>query len=177
MVALTGLIGANGLHALDRMRAERAGREAARGVAADLRAVAQEARRTRRTLAVEFDLRGRALWRVVVDGNGNGVTAADILAGLDIARPWTMVVREGRATLDVPRDLPAADGAGVIAAGSDPVVLGAAPRLTFTARGTATSASIYVVGASGAIYVVRVLGTTQRVRLSCLGAGDAWEVC
>jgi hypothetical protein len=177
VLALAALVGANGLQALDAMRRERAGREAARGVASDLRALAQEARRLRRTVAVEFDLRTPGRWRVVDDGNGNGVTSVEIEAGVDRARPWRDVVREGHAVLDVPRDVPAADGEGVVRAGSAAVSLGAAPRLTFTPRGTASSASIYLVGPSQAVYAVRVLGTTQRIRLTCLSDAGAWEAC
>lgn len=177
VMAIVGLVGANGWHALDAMREERAGREAARGVVADIRAMAQESRRLRRALAVEFDLRDRPRWRLIDDGNGNGVTLADIAAGVDRARDWTPVVREGRAVLAVTRDVPSSDGAGVVRAGSAPVVLGAGTRLTVTPRGTASAASLYLAGPRGAMYVVRVLGTTQRIRLSCLAHDDTWSTC
>ena len=87
------------------------------------------------------------------------------------------MVREGRASLLVPRDLPSPDGGGTVAAGSPAVALGAAPRLTFTPRGTATSLSMYLTGPDGTVYAVRVLGTTQRMRLSCLSASGTWEIC
>lgn len=177
-LAFTGLLAAPAWSTLTSLREERAGREAARGVAADLRRLAHDTRRLRRAVAVEFDLRRVAHWRVLVDGNGNGVTSADITAGIDQPQtPWTPVFREGRARLAIERDLPDADGTGTLAAGSAPVRLGAAPRLTFTPRGTGTAGSLHVAGPDGRAYVVRVLGTTQRIRLLCLSADEIWEVC
>lgn len=159
-------------------RDARASREAARGLAADLRALAQHARTQRRSLAVEFDLGEPAQWRVIADGNGNGVTSADVAAGIDAPHsPWRLVFREGRARLAVGRELPSADGTTTIAAGSAPVQLGAMTRLLFTPRGTATAASIYVAGRGERAYAIRVLGSTQRIRLLCLGPHDEWEAC
>lgn len=159
------------------LRDERASREAARGLSADLRSIAQEARRQRRSLAVEFDLRAPERWRVLADGNGNGITSTDVSAGIDAPQtPWTLVFREGRARLAVTRDLPGADGSGVVPRGSTPIQLGASPRLVFTPRGTSGAASLYVAGRGDRAYAIRVLGTTQRVRLSCL-ASDVWEAC
>lgn len=144
----------------------------------DLRRVAQDARRQRRTLAVEFDLAGPAQWRVLADGNGNGVTAADLVSGIDAPQsPWRPAFREGRARLAVPRDVPDADGAGTVPAGSAPIQLGAAPRLVFTTRGTSSSGSMYVAGRGDRMYAIRVLGTTQRIRLVCLTGTETWESC
>jgi len=162
---------------LAELRDARASREAARGLSADLRSVAQAARLQRRSLAVEFDLRAPERWRVLADGNGNGVTSADVSAGIDAPRtPWTLVFREGSARLAVTRDLPGADGTGVVPRGSTPIQIGASPRLVFTPRGTGAAGSLYVAGRGDRAYAIRVLGTTQRIRLSCL-AGGAWEAC
>ena len=178
MLALTGIVAATGWSALASLREARAGREAARSVVADLRRVAHDARRLRRTLAVEFDLGAAPRWRVLADGNGNGVTSADIAAGIDKPHTrWTPVFREGRGRLAIDRDLPDADGTGTLPAGSAPVRLGVASRLTFTPQGTATAASLHVAGPDGQAYAVRVLGSTQRVRLLCLSADVTWEGC
>lgn len=162
---------------LAELREARASREAARGLSTDLRNVAQEARRQRRSLAVEFDLRAPERWRVLADGNGNGITSADVSAGIDAPQTtWRLVFREGRARLAVTRDLPGADGTGMLPSGSTPIQLGASPRLVFTPRGTSSAASLYVAGRGDRAYAIRVLGTTQRIRLSCLANG-AWEAC
>ena len=68
-----GLVAGGAWHALSEWRDTLASREAARGVVADLRQIAQDARRQRRSLGVEFDLQEPALWRVLGDGNGNGI--------------------------------------------------------------------------------------------------------
>jgi len=91
--------------------------------------------------------------------------------------PWTRVFREGRARLAIERSIPNADGTGTIAAGSAPVQLGAMTRLVVTPRGTATAASIYVAGTGDRVYAIRVLGSTQRIRLLCLSVSMDWEAC
>lgn len=144
----------------------------------DLRGVAQEARRQRRSLGVEFELGAPERWRVIADGNGNGVTTADMASGVDAPQtPWRLVFREGRARLAVTRDLPGADGTGTVPSGSAPVQLGASPRLMFTPRGTGASGSVYVSGGADRAFAIRVLGTTQRIRVVCLGRTDEWESC
>ncbi len=177
VLALTGIVSSAALHALGDLRDERAGREAARGVVADLRRVAQAARHARRALAIEFQPGDDAAWRVIADGNGNGVTMADVSAGIDVPEAWTPVFREGRASLAITRAVPDTDGSGSIAAGSAPVRFGVMPRVIFTPRGTATAGSIFVAGRGNRMYAIRVLGSTQRVRLLCLSQVDAWEAC
>ena len=178
VLALIGSVAAGGLRALSDLRDERAGREAARGVVADLRRLASAAREQRRALALEFDLRADPQWRILADGNANGVTSADIAAGVDVpSGPWTRVFREGRATFGIPRDVPDLDGDGIVASGGQPIRLGAVTRITATPRGTATAGSLYITGRGGRVYAVRLLGTTQRIRLSCLSRRDEWETC
>ena len=177
-IGLASVVGLGAWRALADLRDERAAREAAR-VEGDAPQVGHHAaRRLGQAHGVEIDATAPARWRVLVDGNGNGITTADISSGIDPPiTTWTWVFREGVARLAVERDLPAADDGGVIAAGSAPVRLGAVPRIVFTARGTSSAGSLYVAGAGGRAYAIRLLGTTQRVRLLCLGAGDTWEVC
>jgi type II secretory pathway pseudopilin PulG len=177
-LALIGVVSSGAWQALAELRDARASREAARGFATDLRGVAQEARRQRRSLAVEFRLAVPEQWRVIADGNGNGITAADVVSGVDAPQtPWRYVFREGRARLAVGRDLPGADGTGTLTSGSHPIQLGAVARLVFTPRGTGSAGSIYVAGRADRAYAIRVLGTTQRVRLVCLGSTGTWESC
>ena len=178
VLGLLAIVSGGAWRALGELGESRASREAARGLVADLRRVAEDARRQRRSLAVEFDLRAPERWRVLADGNGNGVTAVDISLGIDAPQtPWTLVFREGRARLAVTRDLPGADGEGTVPAGSAPIRLGVASRLVFTPRGTSGAGSVYVAGRGQRAYAIRVLGTTQRIRLSCLGSTGVWEVC
>jgi hypothetical protein len=115
--------------------------------------------------------------RVLADGNGNGVTTADIALGIDApVTAWTGVFRQGRGRLAVTRDLPSADGSGTVLQGSAPVQLGVSSRLVFTPRGTSSAGSLYVAGTGARAYAIRVLGTTQRIRMLCLARGG-WEAC
>ncbi|MBA2353612.1 MAG: hypothetical protein ACR2LU_03250 [Luteitalea sp.] len=178
VMALTTMVAANGWQALTALRDERAGREAARGLVLDLRRVAQDARRLQRALAVEFDAAGSGSIRVLADGNGNGVTSADIAAGTDAPlQAWRPAFREGRAALRINRVLPDSDGLGTLPAGSTPVRLGIQSRLHFTPRGTGNAGSLYLTGPRGHAYAIRVLGSTQRIRVLCLGAADTWDGC
>ena len=178
VLALLAVVSGGSWRTLGELRDARASREAARGLAADLRGIAQEARRQRRSLAVEFDLRVPERWRVLADGNGNGITATDLGAGIDApVTPWTAVFREGRARLAVTRDLPNADGSGMVPKGSAPIQLGVSSRLVFTPRGTSGAGSLYVAGRGERAYAIRVLGTTQRIRLLCLATAHVWEAC
>jgi hypothetical protein len=93
-----------------------------------------------------------------VDGNRNGVRTSDITAGVD------RLVQDARHLPELfPRVRIAfsQDGADL-----DPVQIGSTTLMSFTPAGTATSGSIYVRGADGSQYVVRVLGATGRVRVA-----------
>ena len=176
-MGLTLAVGLGAWRALGELRDERASREATRGVVAALRLVGLDARRLDQARAVEIELSPPARMRVLADGNGNGVTSSDIAAGIDpVVEPWRLLFREGSARLAIERDLPDASGAGVVTAGSSPVRLGVAARIVFTPRGTSNAGSLYVAGRGGRAYAIRLLGTTQRVRMLCL-THTTWEVC
>jgi hypothetical protein len=178
VLALVATVCGGAWRALAEVRDQRASREAARGVVADLRRAAQDARRLQRALAIEFDSLPAGRWRVLIDGNGNGVTSTDLAAGIDTPHSgWTPVFREGAASLAVSREVPDADGSGTLSAGSAPLRFGVATRVSFTPRGTSTSGSIYVAGRGDRMYAIRLLGSTQRVRLLCLSSDDTWESC
>jgi hypothetical protein len=86
------------------------------------------------------------------------VLARDILAGADA--PFQPPVRLGDLFAHVAIALA---GTGD---GADPVQLsGGARLLSFTPLGTATAGSIYVRGADGSQFAVRVVGATGRTRI------------
>lgn len=109
-----------------------------------------------------------------IDGNGNGVRAAEISTGIDkrdgpekrIGDDFPNVrfgLREG---------LPDADG--VRGTGTDGVRIGTARILTMSPDGTATSGTLYLRG-KRAQYAVRVLGATGRTRVLEFDTGrQAW---
>lgn len=99
-----------------------------------------------------------------VDGNGNGLRAADIQAGVDTplgsARQLGFDFRGVHFELAV--GIPDMDGVRNTAA--DGVRIGTARILTISPDGTATSGTLYVRGVR-AQYAVRVLGATGRTRV------------
>ena len=91
------------------------------------------------------------------DGNGNGIRAADIQAGVDpLIEPAT----------SLPEHFPGVDiGLAPNAPGANAVQLGGTNLLTFTPLGTATSGTIYIRDGEGSQWGVRVLGSTGRTRV------------
>jgi hypothetical protein len=180
-LALMLMAAAGLMEATRQLRAERAGREAARLLLHDLQRIARHARLREQTLAVELrqPLDAPAMMTVYADGNGNGVRGTEIAAGIDapLGAP-RLAFRDGTATLAIVASVPSADGTGVVAAGSSPVRFGIAPYISFSPRGTGPSGSVYVAGPTGAQYAIRVLGTTGRLRLSCFQTHrHLWSAC
>ena len=95
-------------------------------------------------------------FRMYLDGNGNGIRAADIAANVDPPLDSPMLLSD-----QFPGVAIAVSGS----AGSDPVRLGSTNILSFTPLGTSTTGSIYVRGREQSQYVVRILGTTGRTRI------------
>jgi type II secretory pathway pseudopilin PulG len=92
-----------------------------------------------------------------VDGNRNGVRTRDIDNGVDL--PLRDPIRLSDLFPNVALAL-SEDGAG-----GDPVQIGATTLMSFTPLGTATSGTIYLRGADGSQFAVRVLGATGRTRV------------
>ena len=140
--------------AVHRARTAAAARyRAAQMALARSRAVARSA-----SVALRFEAEGEDYTvAVFVDGDGNGVRAADILAGVD--PPLEPPVRLSALFPGVSIALSDDE------AGADPVHIGRTSLMSFTPAGTSTPGSIYVRGYDGTQLVVRVLGATGRARV------------
>jgi hypothetical protein len=115
--------------------------------------------------------------RLVLDGNDNGIRAADVDSGADPElRSLGRLGDHFRGVrFAVPWDCPGIDGSPGVAAGSDPLRFGAAGLLVFTPAGTASGGTAYLSGHAGAMLAVRVLAATGRVRLlSCTQSTRRW---
>jgi Tfp pilus assembly protein FimT len=107
--------------------------------------------------------------QLFIDGNRNGVRAADIAAGID--RPLRAEVRLSADFSGARIALDPQLGLGV-----DPIRLGGSSLLSFSPAGTATAGTVYVLGRDGTQLAVRVLGATARTRvLRYQRATKAWE--
>lgn len=148
------------LATMDHSRATAAARYiAARMARARVQAVARAA-----TVAVRFEEDGTGVrLATFLDGNRNGVGAAEILRGVD-----------------TPLDAPVHLGdlfSGVVVGSSptgSPLRPGATTLMSFTPVGTSSSNTIYILGRDNTRLAVRVLGVTARTRVLRYdaGAGD-----
>lgn len=149
---------------------------AARYLAAIVARARLEAARRQAAVALRF---GAGIddppFTLVLDGDGDGVTAADVAAGVDPAmRPADQVSWHfRRARLTIARSAPGIEGSAALAAGDDPVQFGAARQVTLTPLGTATSGTVYISSRAGALWAVRIAGVTGRSRVLRLQPGTA----
>lgn len=145
MATVTSLGAPLVLHARDHAD----GRQAVLALAGQFRAARQEAILTGRNAALVFDLVdiGRGAWSVTrcSDEDGDGVLRADIAAGID---------RCGDAGV-----LPGVGGISVA------VAFGTSRIASFSPLGTSSSGSVTMTTRTGRQFVVRVSGTTGRLRV------------
>ena len=108
------------------------------------------------------------------DGNANGVRAADIASGVD--RRLTADIRLsalfGQVRFAIGPGVPLIDGG----AGADPIRISSGSLLTFSPIGSASGGSLYIRGARGAQYAVRVFGVTGRTRVFRYLPGAGWKL-
>lgn len=102
----------------------------------------------------------------VADGNGNGLRAADVDAGVDPVRgpQERLADRFAGVRFAIVRDLPSLDGGPPLSEGTEPVRIGGS-ILAFAPTGSGTSGTLYLASADRRQFAVRVLGATGRVRL------------
>ncbi len=127
-----------------------------------------EAARRNRSVALCFVVgNSEPIFRLVVDGDGDGVGAADIAAGIDTALEASARLSDhfGGARFAIAGDLPAIDGTGTLTAFDAPIHLGASAQVSFSPLGTASSGTLYIASRRGVQYAVRVAGVTGRVRV------------
>jgi hypothetical protein len=103
---------------------------------------------------------------VFLDGNGNGVRARDIHSGIDrrIGAEERLIDQFTGVEFGAIPELPAIDAGGT-PPGSDPIRLGASGFASFSARGTASTGTVYIRSRRNAQYAVRVFGDTGKTRM------------
>ena len=106
-----------------------------------------------------------------VDGNRNGVRTSDIVSGIDV--PITAIERLSYHFTGVEFGIHA--GVTGIDAGpfnaADPIQIGSSALLSFSPTGSSTSGTVFIRGARGNQFAVRVLGATGRTRIFEFNAG------
>jgi len=139
---------------------------AARYVSGRLQRARMEAILRSADVAIRFSATPSYGFATFVDGNGNGVLAADIARGIDRPIGSTERLPDNFRDVDfaVTPGLPPVDAGGT-PPGTDPIRLGAGDAATFTARGTSSSGSVYIRGPRSSQYVVRIYGDTGKTRV------------
>jgi type II secretory pathway pseudopilin PulG len=123
--------------------------------------------------AIRFERKPEGIfYSVYVDGNSNGVLAAEIQTGVDarIEGPFLLTSGAPDVRVAIAPGTPAIPpDSGVLDTG-DPIRFGSSDTLSFSPLGTATPGTFYLsgVGAQGA---VRVTPATGRVRLMVCRGG------
>ena len=152
---------------------------AARHIAGLIARARFEAARRSRVVALRFaETASETTFSLVVDGDADGVSAADVAAGLDveIRPPDRLSDHFGGARFAVAGTMPAIDGAGMLTALDAPIRLGTAQQVSLGPLGTATSGTLYIASRRGVQYAVRIAGVTGRVRVLRYVPGDArWQ--
>jgi type II secretory pathway pseudopilin PulG len=118
-------------------------------------------------VAVRFvDSGAGYMFAVYIDGNRNGILAADVEQGIDrqIAAGERLGDSFSGVEFGALPGLPPVE-AGATAPGDDPIRLGPGNSVTFTAIGTATPGSLYIRSGRGAQYVIRIFGQTGKTRI------------
>ena len=124
----------------------------------------------RRNLAIRLSWSSGAYrYAVYADGDGDGVLAADVAAGVDprIEEPLDLPARYpgidfgllDAAIPEVPPDR------GALAPGADPVRFGRSDTITFSPRGTSSSGTLYISDGHLAVVAVVLYGGTGRIRI------------
>jgi type II secretory pathway pseudopilin PulG len=145
-------------------------RSAAGFLAGRLRAARQRAVATNRNVALVFDRIGPGWeFRLCSDGNHNGVRRVDIAGGHDVCIGNTQLsdLFPGTA-LGLDEALPAIDDAD---GNDDGVSFGPSNIASCSPLGTCSPGTLYVRGARGRQYAVRVAGMTGRTRVLSYDTG------
>jgi prepilin-type N-terminal cleavage/methylation domain-containing protein len=150
----------SGLAGLDDQRT----RAAARYVSGRMFHARTEAVKRSRRVGYQFrEVPGDWAFAAYIDENGNGIRSADIASGIDPVL-WpaeTLSAQFGRVWFGVVPGTPLIDGE----TGSDPIRVGSADIVTFDPNGSSSSGTLYIRGARGAQYAVRIFGVTGRTRM------------
>ncbi|HRB11869.1 MAG TPA: type II secretion system protein [Vicinamibacteria bacterium] len=126
---------------------------------------------TQTAIRFETDASGRTNYSTYVDGNYNGVLAADIANGTDprIAGPFRLDAGQSGVEVGVLPDAPSPDGGRL---GSEPIRFGNSRMVSFSPLGTGTPGTFYLRTKSS-MAGVRVTGGSARVRIMIL-RGKRW---
>jgi Tfp pilus assembly protein FimT len=138
---------------------------AARYLATRMQQARMEAIMRQREVALQF-VRAAAgyAYAICTDANQDGVRTKDIQDGTDPCGPAERLTDHFTGVdFGAQPGLPAVES-GSAPPGNDPIKFGPSSLASFSPVGTASSGSIYIRGRRNTQYVVRVFGTTAKIR-------------
>jgi Tfp pilus assembly protein FimT len=118
--------------------------------------------------AVKFSRSGSQwMYAIYDDCDGDGVRNDDIRSGTDTAFAAERVVlpQEHFADIGISRAVRDVDGRGVLSPESSPVRFNSSTLCSFSPDGSSTPGSIFLTDGEGGTVVVRVYGTTAKIRV------------
>jgi type II secretory pathway pseudopilin PulG len=180
-LAVFGMAVVLGVPQLVRITGDLRVRLAAAEVVAALRQARSSAIRLNREVALHFVTgpRGDVTFTLYRDGDGDGVTNADIRAGKDpqIAPPGRLEHLGADVRIGLPsRPVRDPGDPSHFLDASDPIRFNVSDLASFGPLGTATPGSVYLTDGGSHLAVVRVLGSTGRVRvLAYEFASQTWR--
>jgi prepilin-type N-terminal cleavage/methylation domain-containing protein len=109
-------------------------------------------------------------WREVVDGNGNGLRAAEIARGVDevAGEVETLERSVPHVTFGFPPEgvyPEAPPGTDLLRAGDDPVRFGVSDIVSFSPLGASSSGTLYVTDGRRGLFAIVLFGPTTRLRV------------
>lgn len=163
-LSILAMVSAMGVPVVGAARDALREKQACQWLASHLRSTRQQALLAGRRTAVLFDVDHNGEWglRTCADGNGDGVSRADIDRGLDTCThpSWPLAAWVPGAAIDRRADVPDPSGNYSL-----PVAFGTARQVTFSPSGTSSSGTATVRTRGGRHCAVRVAGVTGRVRV------------
>jgi type II secretory pathway pseudopilin PulG len=171
VVALIGLTCAAVLPSIAELRTAGRGAAAAREMALTFQALRWKSVTQNRNHGLLFTVQdGGWVWFEVADGNGNGLSSAEIRRGVDLtlSGPHRLEARVSGVHLGfppggaVPRIPPKR---GTIDDLTDPVRFGRSDLISFSPLGSASSGTLYLTDGRSGLFGVVLFGPTARVRV------------
>ncbi|MEZ5294541.1 MAG: hypothetical protein R2745_25900 [Vicinamibacterales bacterium] len=166
-LGLVGVVAAVAVPVLTRAQDAADAASAARYVASLVARARFDAARQQRTVALRFLPTTPPSFVRVVDGDGDGVTAADIASGVDrVSGPADRLEDHfQRARFGVTGAVAAIGETRTLGGSDDPIRFGVARQISVSPLGSATSGTAYVTSHAGVQFAVRIAGATGRARI------------
>lgn len=117
---------------------------------------------------VKFSRSGsRWVYALYDDGDGDGVRNDDIRSGRDLLFAGERVVlpEEHVADIGISGSVKDPDGSGTLSSTSSPIRFNASSLCSFSSDGSSTPGSIFLTDGDGGVSVVKVYGTTAKIRV------------